>query len=169
MTYCTQDIAAIATIKLNSYLERQVQAIAPEQIRVYTPQRRANYSDKARIRRDRLKDIALKQQGWGSTTNVKKYLALLGVKLDLRLTSAWVALVHELKPYIEAAKAVVDALEQPKIPTNQELLEQAIADGVIASWEEDEEGGLYWIWRSTDSKRELVTSSGLAMYLRQLE
>lgn len=165
----TTDIQPIATIELNSYLERQVQALAPEPIRVYTPQRRANYNDKARIRRSSLKDIALRQQGWGTSANVKKYLALLGIRLDLRLTSAWVALVHELKPYIDAAKAIVDALEKPKILTNEELLEQAIANGTLAAWEEDEEGGLYWIWRTLYGERELVTSSGLPMYLRQLD
>lgn len=165
----TTDVQAIATAELNSYLEQQVNAIAPKPIRVYTPQRRANYNDKARLRRKDLKEVAFKTCGWKSTANIKKYLLVLSINLDLRLTSAWDALVYEIKHAVDAAKTIVDALEKPKILTNEERLEQAIADSTIACWEENEESGLYWIWKTTGGERELVTSSGLAMYLRQLE
>lgn len=167
--YFIDNAQSIATIELNSYLERQVNAIAPEPIRVYTPQRRANYNDKARLRRKDLKEVAFKTCGWKSTANIKKYLKVLGTNLDLRLTSAWNALLYELKSYIDTAKAIVDALEKPKIPTTQELLDGAVENGAIADWKEIEEGGLYWIGKTPHGERELVTSSGLAMYLRQLE
>lgn len=80
-------------------------------------QRKANYNDKARIRLAKMKEIAFVECGWGSTANVKKYLAHLGWKVDLRLTISWVTLVHELKHHIDVAKAIVDALEQPRIKT----------------------------------------------------
>lgn len=181
----TADIAAIATTELYSHLEQQVQKIAPERlfivggnrgvttassIRVRTPQRRANYSNKARLRRKDLKELAFKTCGWKSTANIKKYLKVLGINLDLRLTSAWDALVYEIKHAVDAAKALVDALmpSAPVIPTNEELLGRAIACGALADWIEHEEGGLYWIWKTPEHERELITSTGLAMYLRQL-
>lgn len=125
--YCIGDTQAIATKELYSYLEQQVQAFALFSIKVKTPQRKANYHDKTRLRRKDLQEIAFSQCGWKSTANVKKYLKVLGVKLDLRLTSAWDALVFELKPQIDeaclrmnnssakcrAAKAIVDAPEPP--------------------------------------------------------
>lgn len=87
---------------------------------ICTPQRKANYNDKARLRRKDLKEIAFNQCGWKSTANVKKYLKVLGLKLDLRLTSAWVALLYELKHQVDAAKAIVDALEKPQVTTKMQ-------------------------------------------------
>lgn len=160
----TQDIAAKATSELNSYLEQQVQALAPELIRVYTPQRRAKYHDKTRVRLASIRAIALRDCKCANTAEVKRRLKLLGIKLDLRLTSAWIALVWELQHAI----ATIPPLKAV-MPTNAERLEQAIVNGAITMYVEDEEGGLYWIWKTKHGERELVTSSGLAMYLRQLE
>lgn len=160
-----------AQAELNAYLESQTQVIAPEPPRIRTPIRRAKYHDKTRIRLKQAKEVALVKCGWGTTANVKKYLAFLGLNLDLRYTCSWVALYNEIKPQIDAAKAIVDALEPPqapKIPTHTEMLSDALSNGAIASWVEDELGGLYWIWKTSESKRELVTSCGLATYLRKL-
>jgi len=82
---------------------------------VKTPQRKANYNDKNRPRRKDLKAEAFQKYGCSCTKDIKQYLKVLGVKLDLRLTSAWLAVVYELHNEIVAAKAIVDAL-QP-VPT----------------------------------------------------
>lgn len=83
--------------------------------RAFTPIRRANYNDKSRIRLAAAKHTALIECGWGTTANVKKYLAVLGLNLDLRYTSSWVALYLDLKPQMTAAKAIVEALEEPPV------------------------------------------------------
>jgi hypothetical protein len=82
----------------------------------------------------------------------------------LRLTAAWIAIAWELQDRIKVIQQ-----REPVLPTNKELLEQAVSSYAIADWKEHEEGGLYWIWRTHKQERELVTSTGLAMYLRQLE
>lgn len=65
--------------------------------KVKTPQRKANYKNKERLRLKDLKRIAFKQYSCSSTNQIKQLLQQLGVKLDLRLTSAWDALVFELR------------------------------------------------------------------------
>ncbi len=82
---------------------------------VKTPQRKANYNDKDRPRRKDLKALAFTKYGCSCTKDIKQYLKVLGVKLDLRLTSAWLAVVYELHNEIVAAKAIVDALQPQQI------------------------------------------------------
>lgn len=164
--YINESPQKIATKDL--YLEQQIQKIAPDPIRVRTPQRRADYSNKTRLKRKDLREVAFKTCGWGTTANIKKYLSLLGIRLDLRLTSAWDALIYELKHYIDAAASIVNALNKPKILTSGEMLDGAIAEGAISGWKEDDEGDLFWITLSPDSRPDLVTSSGLAGHLRKL-
>jgi hypothetical protein len=82
---------------------------------VRTPQRKANYNDKDRPRRKDLKAEAFQKYGCSCTADVKKYLKVLKIKLDLRLTAAWKAIVRELHNEIVAAKAIVNALEPPAI------------------------------------------------------
>ena len=65
--------------------------------KVKTPQRKANYKNKERLRLRDLKRIAFKEYGCSSTSQIKQLLQQLGVKLDLRYTSAWEALVFELR------------------------------------------------------------------------
>lgn len=160
--HSTQDVAVKATAELHFYLEQQVNRIAPEPIKVRIPQRKAKYHDKTRVRFADIKRIALRDCKCVDTSEIKRRLKLLGVKLDLRLTSAWIALAWEL----QHALAVIPPLKTVML-TNTERLEQAVENGVLAAWKEDEEGGLYWIW-TAKQERELVTSSGLPMYLRQL-
>lgn len=71
------------------------QAIATTIVR--TPQRKANYKNKERFRLKDLKRIAFREYGCGSTVHIKCLLQQLGIKLDLRLTSAWDAIVFELR------------------------------------------------------------------------
>lgn len=166
--------SSIATTTSLSQLEEQLRRGEDISIKVHTPQRKANYKDKARFRRVRLKEIAFKEYSVSSNAQIKKYLSVLGVKLDLRLTSAWYVIVHELRYEIFAAKAIVDALEpEPRpvkavvISPQEQMLNDAVSSGAIARYEELEEKGIYWIWRSENSKPELVTSTWLGMWLKK--
>lgn len=89
-------------------LEYKAHKSAPR--RIYTPQRRANYNDKGRFRRADLKQIALRKYNCNSSSQIKSYLKVIKIKLDLRLTAAWVAIVYELGEEILAAKAILDSL-----------------------------------------------------------
>lgn len=74
-------------------LETQVSRIALELKHFLTPQRKAKLHDKQRIRLKGAKSSwALRRSGCNSTAEIKQYLKILGKKLDLRLTSAWVAM-----------------------------------------------------------------------------
>lgn len=124
--HSTQDITAIATAELYSHLEQQVQEIAPEPIRVNTPQRKAKYHDKARIRFARIKEIALRDCKCPDTAEMKRRLKLLGINLDLRLTSAWIAIAWELQERINAiaivAKQLLEAESQPTIQVGDRVV-----------------------------------------------
>lgn len=159
----TTDIQAKATAELYSHLEQQVWSVAPEPIKVRTPQRKAKYHDKTRVRLCDIKMIALRDCKCSDTTEMKRRLKILGINLDLRLTAAWIAIAWELQHQIKAVPPLV-----PELPSNEKLLELAVSLCVIAKWIEDEEGGLYWIWKTPEKERQLVTPSGIAMYLRQL-
>lgn len=87
---------AIAPNHLYSDLESQVYSFAVARKQVSTPQRKARYSDKHRIRLKDAKSWALRRSGCSNTAEIKKYLKILGKKLDLRLTSAWLAIYKEL-------------------------------------------------------------------------
>jgi len=91
------------------------EGLVPHRRQIKTPQRKANYSDKDRPRRKDLKAEAFRKYGCSCTPQIKKYLQVLKIKLDLRLTAAWKAIVQELESEIVAAKAIVDALEPPAI------------------------------------------------------
>ena len=78
--YCTFGKDAIATTRTSCKTE------------VHTPQRKAKYSDRSRIRLKDIKRTALRDIGHRFSAEVKKYLQALGIKLDLRLTAAWVAI-----------------------------------------------------------------------------
>lgn len=84
------------------YLGRKTEtsAIAPSQI--LTPQRKACYRDKHRIRLKDVKSWALRRAGCKNAAEVKKYLKTLNLKLDLRLTSAWIAVNIEFASDIKS-------------------------------------------------------------------
>jgi hypothetical protein len=69
---------------------------------VTTIQRKANYGDKTRIRLCQKKKSALQKCRCADTAEIKRKLKLLGVKLDLRLTTAWIAIEKELSEEIAA-------------------------------------------------------------------
>lgn len=94
--------------RIDLLLEYKAQLTTPR--RIYTPQRRANYNDKGRFRRADLKQIAFRKYKCNSSSQIKSYLKVLKIKLDLRLTAAWVAIVYELGQEILAAKAILDSL-----------------------------------------------------------
>lgn len=94
----------IAQSEVLPYLEKQVNQIAPESKYVKTPQRKAKLHDKQRIRRKDAKEWALRRSRCADTAEVKKYLKILGKKLDLRLTSAWVAVNKEFADSIKQLK-----------------------------------------------------------------
>lgn len=120
----------VATKELNSHLEPQSRINIPESLhsvaarlgtnncwqkritfQIQTPQRKARYNDKQRIRLKDAKNWALKRSGCRDTAEVKKYLKILGKKLDLRLTSAWIAINKEL------ADLIADLILSTPIPT----------------------------------------------------
>lgn len=98
---------AIAQNQVYNDLASQVYAFAVARKQVSTPQRKARYSDKQRIRLKDAKSWALRRSGCSNTAEIKKYLKILGKKLDLRLTSAWIAIYKELA---EAIRNLVLAL-----------------------------------------------------------
>ena len=102
---------------------------------IQTPQRKANYKDTNRPRRKDLKAKAFLKYGCSSTQEIKKYLKVLGIKLDLRLTAAWKAIVRELESQIKAAKAIVDALQRPQIKVGDRVIwDYPTGWGYIEKW-----------------------------------
>ena len=102
---------------------------------IQTPQRKANYNDKNRPRRKDLKKEAFLKYSCASTSDIKKYLKVLGIKLDLRLTAAWKAIVRELESQIKAAKAIVDALQRPQIKVGDRVIwDYPTGWGYIEKW-----------------------------------
>lgn len=77
---------------------------------IRTPQRKARYNDKTRIRHKDAKEWALRRSGCSDTAEIKKYLKMLGKKLDLRLTSAWIAVNLEFADAIKLMKEEVKLL-----------------------------------------------------------
>jgi hypothetical protein len=75
--------------------------------KIFTVQRKANYGDKTRIRRADMKKIALRDGKCADSAEMKRRLKLLGISLDLRLTSAWIAIVRELLSEIAALATVI--------------------------------------------------------------
>lgn len=85
--YSTKNPAVTPLIQVSNTTERRY---------VSTPQRKARYNDKDRVRLKDIKAIALKKCCASSTYEIKQRLISLGIKLDLRLTAAWVAIASEL-------------------------------------------------------------------------
>lgn len=139
-----------------------------DRITVQTPQRKARYSDPSRVRLKDIKAEVFKKISCSSSAEIKKYLGMIGVSLDLRLTAAWKAIKNELEPMILAAKAIASALNpiKPKVSTDIERLEQAKISNAIANFEEDSEGGMYWVWLTT-GYCEIVSSTALPSFLEK--
>ena len=84
--------------------EQQVNAIAPESKYIKTHQRKAKLHDKQRIRRKDAKEWVLRRSGCSDTAEIKKYLKILGKKLDLRLTSAGISVNLQFADSIKSLK-----------------------------------------------------------------
>ncbi len=137
---------------------------------IFTPQRKARYSDKNRDRLKDLKEGVLFVTGCASSAEIKKYLKMLGVKLDLRLTAAWKAIKLELQEKIKDFKnflAIEVYEEKTLVSLEIQKLEESKQKGAIASFKEDEEGGMFWIWTRAESSPKIVTSSALTKFLLQ--
>ena len=80
---------AIAQLETNQHIEQQADKIAPEPKRFIT-QRKANYHDKSRTRRKDVQAWVFRRTGLSTTAQVKAALKKLGIRRDLRLTSAWI-------------------------------------------------------------------------------
>ena len=91
---CTEDSRVIATTIISC------------KPAIHTPQRKAREHDKQRIRLKDVKAWALKRCGCSSSDEVKKYLKQLRIVLDLRMTSAWVAINSELAIAIKQLREV---------------------------------------------------------------
>ena len=83
------DSFAIAQIEVGCCLSQQVDKIAPEPKRFIT-QRKAKYHDKSRTRRKDVQAWVFHRTGLSTTAQVKAALKKLGIRRDLRLTSAWI-------------------------------------------------------------------------------
>ncbi|KJH70203.1 hypothetical protein [Aliterella atlantica] len=112
MDFSANSGLAIAPDRVSDNLNAQVLLSVPQSDRVRTPQRRARYSDKQRIRLKDAKSWVLRRSGCSNTAEIKKYLKILGKKLDLRLTSAWIAIYKELA---EAIRNLVLALGSDRL------------------------------------------------------
>ncbi len=107
--YCdhSSDTRTLANQELEQYLESQVQAIAPEPPKagITIPQRKARAHDKNRLRWIDAKRLALIASECVDTSEVKKWLKYLKVtNLKLSMTSAWVAVRHDLATKIKLAR-----------------------------------------------------------------
>ncbi len=80
---------AIAQLETNQHIEQQADKIAPEPKRLIT-QRKAKYHDKSRTRRKDVQAWVFHRTGLSTTAQVKAALKKLGIRRDLRLTSAWI-------------------------------------------------------------------------------
>lgn len=105
---CTQfEEQAIANLELFQYLEAQVNTFVPSPSPsrlIKTPQRKARLHDKQRIQLKDVKSWALKRSDCKDTAEIKKYLKILNISLDLRYTSAWIAINKELAEKIKQIK-----------------------------------------------------------------
>lgn len=120
--HSTHKSTTIATSLEYCYLEH-LDLQVPVQRTIRTPQRKAKYSDKERIRLKDAKKSALIATGCFSSREVKYWLLLLGIKLDLRLTAAWVAISKELASDIRLIK-----LGYTSVPPKANCLAQATYD-----------------------------------------
>lgn len=121
-------------------------------ILITTPQRKANPKDKNRLKWGDAKRMALDATECSDTASVRKWLNVLGVgnRLNLRLTSAWVAVRVDLAHVIKARIAKMERAELGKIIqmsadkkstlskalSDVEIVHQAMLDAIaFSNWE----------------------------------
>ncbi len=104
---------------------------------VRTPQRKARYSDKTRVRFADIKAIALRDCRCRDTKEMKQRLRVLGIRLNLRLTSAWIAIAWELQPLIEKLGAILPPTHPAKLPIKKVLAPVSPSERPVFSTEEE--------------------------------
>ena len=116
---------------------------------VHTPQRKAKYSDRSRIRLKDIKRAALRDIGCSSSGEIKKYLQALRIKLDLRLTAAWVAIVFELRNQIKDVKEKLEVVNVPLFKPGDRVIWNNAPAYIHSCWEWlpiwKIENGLVWL------------------------
>lgn len=116
---------------------------------ITTPQRKADPKDKNRLKWADAKRMALDATECSDTTSVRKWLNVLGVgnRLNLRMTSAWVAVRVDLAHVIKAHKAKTEQADMGKIIqmagykkstlsealTDVEIVHQAMLDAIAST------------------------------------
>ena len=245
-SYRSPDTQILANQELEQYLESQVQEIAPEPVKaqITVPQRKARSHDKNRILWIDAKRLALIASECIDTVEVRKWLKYLNVRgLKLSMTSAWVAVRHDLATKIKIARnklapfsaakvvdlagykqgarslkdcaknwtliqehrelerqnniniivtamkdaiaasnwefmrqtlisreqykadawAILTTQEQQQIealvPDEIRLLKAALKRGAIASFREDDEGAMFWIWQDINFEPTLMSGT----------
>lgn len=215
----------------------------PSKTKITVPQRKARPHDKNRLKWVDAKRLALIASGCFDTAEVRKWLKFLDVRtLRLNMTSAWVAVRHDLATKIKIARnklaptaakvvdlvgyklgaksakdcaenwaaiqehqelerrnnisiivttmkeaiatsnweflrqalvsrekykadawAILTATEKQQleaiVPVEIKLLKTALKQGVIAAFNEDHEGGIFWIWQDINSPPDLVSGT----------
>ncbi len=245
-SYRIPDTQTVANQELEQYLEKQVQAIAPEpaKAQITISQRKARSHDKNRLKWIDAKRLALTASGCIDTPEVRKWLKFLNVRnLRLSMTSAWVAVRHDLATKIKLARAketnttpsnvvslshykqgarsakdcariweaiqeyrelerqnsiniIVTAMRDAIASANWEFMRQALVSrekhkadawalltatekqqlealvpveirllkaamkrGAIASFREDDEGAMFWIWQDINAEPKLMSGT----------
>ena len=77
-----------------------------------------------------------------SSAEIKKYLQALGIKLDLRLTAAWVAIVFELRNRIKDIKKKLEVVEQLQLKPGDRVIWDKAPAYIYSCW-----GGWMAIWK----------------------
>lgn len=122
MFYCTEITAKTPVLKVSNTTSRKY---------VSTPQRKARYSDKTRLRLKDLKEMAFYYYKVKTTRDIKAYLKRLGIKLDLRLTAAWDAVVFELR----AAMLALIASDGTRLkPGDRVIWDYPVGWGYFEQW-----------------------------------
>lgn len=84
-------------------------------------------------------------------SNNWEFLRLALIGREQHKAAAWKRLSSQEQEQLDAL-----------IPEPIRLLKAALKRGAIAGWKEDDEGGIFYIWKSADSEPELVTGTSVA-------
>lgn len=130
MNFNQFDEQVTARAELYLLLDKQSKEIASLTQYFSIPQRKAKLHDKQRIRLKDAKSWAFRRSGCNNTVEIKKYLKVLGKKLDLRMTSAWIAVNLEFADSIKQLKNA----ENFKVGTRVEWTGYKPIDAHICAW-----------------------------------
>lgn len=80
-----------------------------------------------------------------------EYLRIAMIGREQHKAAAWSRLSPQEQQQLDAL-----------IPEPIRLLKAAVKRGAIAAWKEDDEGGIFYVWKSADCEPELVTGTSVA-------